>query len=91
MFIIGTCYRLCKSSTESANATVLAKGNSSNDNLENNLLDLLELGGSSGIKQTWRQFDYWIALLNNVGRQRIVLLLIITYLRSKHHQGEQAM
>ena len=49
LFIIGTCYRLCESSTESANTTVLAKGNSSNDNLENNLLDLLEIGGDSGI------------------------------------------
>ena len=58
LFIIGTCYRFCESITESANATVLAKGNSSNDNLENNLLDLLELGGSSGINQTWQQLDY---------------------------------
>ena len=52
LFIIGTCYRLCESSTESANATVLAKGNSSNDNLENNLLDLLELGGATGMNHT---------------------------------------
>ena len=80
LLVIGTCYRICESNTESANATVLAKGNSSNDNLENNLLDLLEIGGDSGIysnRWTVRLLKIYLRL----GRLNISLLSIMTYLR----------